>query len=133
MQGPADAQARAGRKRARWSQDIPDADVATYSAARAFLVGEWFGATLLVASFTLLYLLAFGTSVPPVVTYTVCGGLLALGSVVYLRSRTYYQRIGFDAAPKLHVGALVVAGSAGIFWLLFLILVALAWAGIPIQ
>lgn len=133
MQGPTDAQARAGRKRAHWGQDIPDADVATYSAARAFLVGEWFGASLLVASFTLLYLLAFGAHAAPVVTYSVCGGLLALGAIVYLRSRTYYQRIGFDAAPKLHVGALVVAGSAGIFWLLFLVLVVLAWAGIPIQ
>lgn len=120
------------RKRARWSQD-DDAAVAAYSAARAFLVGEWFGASLLVASFTLLYLLAFGAHATPTVTYAVCGGLLLLGAVVYLRSRVYYERIGYDAAPRLHTLALVVAGSAGIFWLLFAVLVLLAWAGIPIQ
>ena len=133
MQGPADAQTEAGRKRAHWGQDVPDETVASYSAARAFLVGEWFGATLLVASFTLLYLLAFGAHATTIVTYSVCGSLLLLGSVIYLRSRTYYQRIGFDVAPKLHVGALVVGGGGGVFWFLFLFLVVLAWAGVPIQ
>lgn len=121
-----------GRKRAHWAQD-GDAAVAAYGAARGFLLGEWFGASLLVASFTLLYLLAFGAHAGPAVTYGVCGALLALGATIYLRSRLYYHRIGADIAPKAHVLALVVAGSAGIFWLLFLLLVTLAWAGVPIQ
>lgn len=121
-----------GRKRSGGTSPTDD-DVAAYSAARAFLVGEWFGASLLVASFTLLYLLAFGAHATPTVTYAVCGALLLVGAVIYLRSRVYYQRIGFDAAPRLHTLALVVAGSAGIFWLLFAVLVILAWAGVPIQ
>ena len=110
-----------------------DADVAVYSAARGFLVAEWTGATLMVASFTLLYLLAFGAHADPVVTYLVCGALLAIGTLVFLRSRAYYRRVAFDVAPRLHAIAAVVAGSAGIFWLLFLLLVGLAWLGVPLQ
>lgn len=110
-----------------------DEDVAQFSAARAFLVGEWFGATLMVASFTLLYLLAFGAHATPGLTYGVCGGLLALGTLAFFRSRTYYLRVGLDVAPRMHGLAAVVAGSAGVFWLLFLLLVTLAWLGIAIQ
>jgi hypothetical protein len=110
-----------------------DLDVATYSAARGFLAAEWFGATLMVSSFTLLYLLSFGAHAEPKVTYTVCLGLLVLGTFVYFRSRAYYARVGADIAPRSHAIAAVVAGSAGIFWLLFLLLIVLAWLGVPLQ
>ncbi len=126
--------ARRGAARKRSGATLPtDEAVAQFSAARAFLAGEWFGATLMVASFTLLYLLAFGAEASPGLTYGVCGALLAVGTLAFFRSRAYYRRIGFDVAPRLHGVAAVVAGSAGIFWLLFLLLVALAWMGVAIQ
>lgn len=120
-----------GRKRSGGTAPS-DLDVATFSAARGFLAAEWFGACLMVASFTLLYLLAFGAHARPTVTYAVCMALLAVGTLVYLRSRAYYGRLGSDIAPRSHAVAAIVAGSAGIFWLLFAILLALAWAGVAI-
>ena len=113
--------------------DVPEDTVAAYSAARAFLLGEWFGACLAVASFTLLYLFAFagrgGGMGPGLVA---CLVLLLVGAAVYLRSRTYYLRIGFDYAPRWHLAALVVAGAAGLFWLLFAFLTVLASFGYPV-
>lgn len=93
-------------------------------------MAEWFGSLLMVSSFTLLYLLPFAAGAGVGATYTVCALLLALGSAIFLRSRRYYQRIGADVAPRLHAIAAVVAGSAGIFWLLFLLLIVLALLGV---
>lgn len=121
------------RQRSRLAQPISDTDIATYAAGRAFLAGEWFGATLMVASFTFLYVLDFGTQASIATIYAICAGSLALGTLAFLRSRTYYERLGADLAPRLHVIAAVVAGSAGIFWLLFVLLVTLAWLGVPLQ
>lgn len=121
------------RKRSRWSQDVPDDVVVRYTAARAFLLGEWFGASLMIASFTLLYLLDFGTSASTATIYGVCLAALAFGTFAFVRSRAYYQRVGFDYARKWHTIATVAAGSAGVFWLLFVLLVTLAWFGVPIQ
>lgn len=124
---------RRGRKRARLAGgDVPADTVALYSAARGFLLGEWFGASLSVASFTLLYMFAFAGTGPIAAGLVACVVLLVLGSALYLRCRTYYLRIGFDYAPRWHVGALVVAGAAGIFWLLFAFLVALTLFGYPV-
>jgi hypothetical protein len=133
-EAPSDTIAPAPRPRKRSTGGGPsDVDIAQYSAARGFLAAEWFGATLMVASFTLLYLLALGADASPVLTYVVCIALLALGTAVFFRCRTYYARIGTDIAPKTHAIAAVVAGSAGIFWLLFVLLVTLAWLGVPLQ
>jgi len=63
----------------------------------------------------------------------VCLALLAVGTLVFLRSRAYYARIGSDVAPRSHGIAALVAGSAGIFWLLFALLLALAWLGVTIE
>ena len=121
------------RKRSGGTSQVPDETVAAYAAARAFLLGEWFGASLMVASFTLLYLFTFavrGVSVP--VELGVCLALLALGAVVYLRSRLYYQRVAFDYAPRWHGAAVVVAGSAGIFWFMLALLVILTYFGVEV-
>ena len=95
-------------------------------------MAEWFGAVLMVASFTFLYLLPFAAGAGLGGTYATCGVLLAVGSAVFLHSRRYYQRVGADVAPRSHAIAAVVAGSAGIFWLLFLVLIVLALLGIPL-
>lgn len=121
-----------GRKRSGGNLQVPDDTVASYSAARAFLLGEWFGASLAVSSFTLLYLFAFGGHGDTRTGFIACIALLVVGSWAYLRSRAYYGRVGFDYAPRWHLAALVVAGSAGIFWLLFALLTALTWMGVPV-
>jgi hypothetical protein len=120
------------RKRSGGTAQVPDETVAAYSAARAFLLGEWFGASLMVASFTLLYLFAFDGRGNIKVGFVVCIALLAIGAWLYLRSRTYYGRVGFDYAPRWHMTAIIVAGSAGIFWLLFAFLAVLTLMGIPV-
>ena len=121
------------RKRSGGTSQVPDDTVAAYAAARAFLLGEWFGASLAVASFTLLYLFTFAVpGIPVLVELGACLALLALGAVVYLRSRTYYQRVGFDYAPRWHNTAVIVAGSAGIFWLMLAFLVVLTMFGVEV-
>jgi hypothetical protein len=121
------------RKRSGGTSQVPDDTVAAYAAARAFLLGEWFGASVMVASFTLLYLFTFaGVGVSVLLEMGVCLALLALGAVVYLRSRMYYQRVGFDYAPRWHGAAVVVAGSAGIFWFLLALLIALTSFGVEV-
>lgn len=110
-----------------------DNDVVQYAASRAFLAGEWFGACLMVASFTFLYVLDFATQATVRTIYGVAATCLVLGTLAFWRSRTYYQRLDVNVAPRLHVLAGVVAGSAGIFWLLFALLVSLAWLGVPLQ
>jgi hypothetical protein len=121
------------RKRSGGTSQVPDDTVAAYAAARAFLLGEWFGAALMVASFTLLYLFTFaGVGVSVLVEAAVCLALLAVGSFAYLRSRMYYGRVGFDYAPRWHNAAVVVAGSAGIFWLLLAFLLVLTLFGVEV-
>lgn len=120
-----------GRRRSGGTGPTDD-DVATYSAARGFLVAEWFGALLMVASFTFLYVLPFAAGAGLGGTYATCALLLTIGSAIFLRSRRYYQRVGVDVAPRTHAIAAVVAGSAGIFWLLFALLFVLALLGVPL-
>lgn len=108
--------------------------VANYTAARAFLLGEWFGASLVVASFTLLYLFAAVPGGPSVaVTLSVCLTIAAVGAFAFWRNHQYYQRLDFPWARRWHTSATVVAGSGAIFWLLFALLELLAALGIPIQ
>jgi hypothetical protein len=120
------------RKRSGGTSQVPEDTVAAYSAARAFLLGEWFGASLMVASFTLLYLFAFAPGRSYVPGLVACLGILGVGTWAYLRSRTYYQRVGFDYAPRWHRATIIVAGSAGVFWLLFAFLAALTWFGVAV-
>ena len=123
-----------GRKRSGGTALVVDDTVAAYAAARAFLLGEWFGASIMVASFTLLYLFTFaGVGVSLLVEVTVCGTLLAIGTLAYFRSKGYYERVGFDYAPRWHAAAVVVAGSAGIFWLLLGFLLVLTLFGVEVM
>jgi vacuolar-type H+-ATPase subunit I/STV1 len=120
-------------QRSRAAQSVPEETVAAYTAARAFLMGEWFGASLSVASITLLY--AFAGAAPEVPASWAIGSslaLLALGAFAYLRNRAYYERLGFPWARRWHNAALVVAGTGAIFWLLFGLLVLLASRGFEV-
>lgn len=119
-------------QKARAGMSVSDETVALYGAARAFLIGEWFGALVMLASFTLLYLLYAATNWTGKSILIACVGLMAVGSLAYLRSRSYYTRMDFHYAPKAHVGALLVAGSAAIFWLLFGLLELLVALGVEV-
>lgn len=119
-------------QRSRANQAVSDDTVAAYTAARAFLMGEWFGACVVVASFTLLYAFILGARMAPVVAIPVCAVLSALGGFVFWRNRTYYSRLDFPWAMRWHVTALVVAGAGAIFWLLFVLLSVLAAFGVNV-
>lgn len=120
-------------QRSRAAQPVTDELLANYSAARAFLFGEWFGAALAVASFTLLYLFGFAApNVSATSALVVCLALLALAGFIFGRNWVYYERLGFHWARRWHLGALVVAGSAAIFWFLFGLLTLLSALGIDV-
>ncbi|MHB8633164.1 MAG: hypothetical protein ACYDBQ_04225 [Thermoplasmatota archaeon] len=119
-------------QRSRAMQPVSDETLATYTAARAFLFGEWFGATLMVASYTLLYAFTLGARLKPLVTLPVCLGLLVLGAAAFLRSRTIYLRLDFAWARRWHAAAGLVAGSAAFFWSLFAFLEVLAFYGVRV-
>ena len=120
-------------QRSREGQPVTEEMRANYTAVRAFLYGEWFGACLMVASFTLLYLFAFATpNVPLPWVLGSCGVLLAVGSFVFLRNRAYYERLEFPWAKRWHIGALVTAGAGAIFWILLGLLLVLAKFGVDV-
>lgn len=106
--------------------------MALLTAARGFLLGEWFGAVLLLISFTQLYLAIAGHYYPPPAALGI-GGLVAVtGAVVYLQSRRYYLRLDTNWGRRSHNAAAVTAGAGAIFWLLFLVLMVLVWNGFPV-
>lgn len=121
------------RRRSWHHQSVDDETLAKYTAARAFLFAEWIGALMMVASFTVLYWLILARSElggPGVLALSIA--LLILGTVLYWRNRTIYYSLDFPFRKRLEVVATVLAGSAGIFWLLFVILAVLVWRGVPI-
>lgn len=125
-----EAQGR-GRKRSRLNMAVPDDTLAKYTLARGFLIGEWLGALLIVASFTLLYVL-YAEGYDPAVVLGISLALGLVGAAAFWRSRRVYRGLDFNYAPKWEVVANLVAASGAIFWLLFGILLALFAAGIPV-
>jgi hypothetical protein len=119
-------------QKARAGMAVSDETVAKYTAARGFLMAEWFGASLMVVSFTLLYLLTFGTTAKPLTTLAVCIAILALGSYVFLTNHGYYRRLDFPWAKRWDNGAIVLAGSGAVFWLLFALLEVLTFFGVRV-
>jgi hypothetical protein len=114
------------------TSDEGDAAIAKVTAARAFVLGEWMGATLMLLSFTQLYVIVLGRLGSARIAVAVGVVLLAFGSWTFFRSRMYYNRIGLPMAHRFHMAATVAAGAAGIFWLLFLLLAVLVTAGIEV-
>jgi len=119
-------------QKARAGMAVSPETVAEYRAARAFLVAEWFGASLMVASFTLLYLFTFGSQVGVPTIYAVCAAILVLGSYIFWTNHRNYGRVGFLWAKRWDNGAIVVAGSGVIFWLLFVLLEVLTLLGVKV-
>lgn len=120
-------------QKARAGQSVSDEELARYTAARAFLFGEWAGAVLMVASFTQLYVFLFGPLAASTgVVVGVGAGLLALGAWMFWTNRTYYHRLDWPFRRRWELAATVVAGSGLLFWLMFLVLLLLTVLGKPV-
>lgn len=119
-------------QKARAGMAVPPETVAAYTAARGFLMAEWLGASLMVASFTLLYLLTFGSAAGATATLAACVAMLAAGGYVFWTNHRNYARVGFLWAKRWDTGALVTAGSGVVFWLLFLLLEVLTLLGVRV-
>jgi hypothetical protein len=119
-------------QKARAGMAVSEETVAAYTAARGFLLAEWFGASLMVASFTLLYLLTFGSRAGVGITLGVCLAVLALGGYVFWTNHRNYTRVGFLWAKRWDNGAIVLAGAGVVFWLLFALLEVLTLLGVAV-
>ncbi|HUR62604.1 MAG TPA: hypothetical protein VM286_09610 [Candidatus Thermoplasmatota archaeon] len=121
-----------GMQKARAGMAVSEETVAQYTAARGFLMAEWFGASVMVASFTLLYLLTFGSRATTRTILAVCLAILLLGAYVFWTNHRNYTRVGFLWAKRWDNGAIVTAGSAVIFWFLFAMLEVLTLFGVSV-
>ncbi|HUR62899.1 MAG TPA: hypothetical protein VM241_00300 [Candidatus Thermoplasmatota archaeon] len=119
-------------QKARAGMSVSPETVAAYTAARGFLMAEWLGASLMVASFTLLYLLTFGSRAAVGTTLWACLAMLLLGAYVFWTNHRNYARVGFLWAKRWDNGAIVVAGSGAVFWLLFALLEVLTLFGVAV-
>jgi hypothetical protein len=119
-------------QKARAGMAVSAETVAAYTAARGFLMAEWFGASLMVASFTLLYLLTFGSNASARATLLTCGLLLLGGAYVFWTNHRNYTRVGFLWAKRWDTAAIVVAGAGVVFWLLFALLEVLTYFGVAV-
>jgi len=107
--------------------------VATYRAAKAFLLSAWIGALLLFASFTQLYLAAaLGSNRQQAWSLGLGIVMAALGGWMSWSSNRYYNRLDFPWRRRWMVGAILTAGSGGLFWLLFLLLQTLQFFGVKV-
>jgi hypothetical protein len=120
-------------QKAREGMAVSEETVVKYRAARAFLLGEWFGASLMVASFSLLYLFGIPGGPPVPIALGVCLSIFLFGTYVFWTSHRYYVRLGFPWAKRWDTTAIVMAGAGAIFWLLFALLEVLVYFGVPIR
>jgi hypothetical protein len=120
-------------QKSRAGQSVSDETIALYTAARAFLFGEWAGALLMVLSFTQLYVFLFGPfDISSPVVLGVGIGFLALGGWMYWSNRTYYERLEWPYRRRWHLAALVTAGAGALFWLMFGVLTVMTALGKPV-
>ncbi len=120
-------------QKSRANQPVTDEQLATYRAARAFLQAEWFGAILMVASFTQLYVFILGPYGVSTRTALIIGAvMLALGAWIFWSSRKVYLSLDFPWARRWEVVASVFAATGVVFWGLFLLAAFLVWRGVEI-
>lgn len=119
-------------QRSREAQPVSDDTLAKYTAARAFLAGEWAGALLMATSFLFLYAVGLSGRLGVAWTFVWALAMLALGTFMYWRNRGYYQDLGFPMRPRWHAAALIVAGSGVVGWLLVALAFVLVWFGVEL-
>ncbi len=112
---------------------VDERTVAIYRSARAFLIAEWIGALMVVASFTQLYIFVIGPyGVAPVASVIIGGLLLALGGTMFWKSRAIYLSLDFPWKRRWEIAATVVATSGAVFWAMFVLIVILARFGVNV-
>lgn len=119
-------------QKAREGQSVDAEVVATYTAAKGFLISAWIGALLMAYSFTHLYLFGLRPGANIALAYVVAIACMALGSAMWWRSRRVYLDLDFPWRRGWEIGASLVAATAGAFWLLFLLATFLIWRGVDI-
>jgi len=130
---PLTKERKARMQKARAGMAVSEETVAAYTAARGFLFGEWFGASLMCASVTLLYMFASPrSSASGAAALVSCLALMAVGSYAYLTNHIYYKRLDFPWAKRWDTGAILVAGTGAVFWLLFAVLEVLVKLGVTV-
>jgi hypothetical protein len=127
------ASRRARMQKSRANQSVDPNTMAKYTAARVFLAGMWFGATLMLASFTQLYWFTFARpDVGPRWPVSVGAAMLALGAWAFWKNRRYYHDLDFPMRRRLATAADAAAGAGAFFWLLFAFLWVLTALGQPV-
>ncbi len=120
-------------QKSRAGQSVSDETLALYTAARAFLFGEWLGAVIMVASFTQLYLVSFVFGGSVKLSIGLGLGALVLGAWMFWTNRSNYLGLDFPFKRRWEVVAVIFAGAGAVFWLLFGLLAVLVWNGVPVQ
>lgn len=123
-------------QKARAGMALSDEDRFGYTAARAFLFGEWLGALIMVSSVVWLYASLFVGGASAALALGVGLAALALGGFVFWANRR--NLLGLDGGwdrykRRFEVVAVVFAGTGAVFWLLFALLAVLVWNGVPVQ
>ncbi len=118
-------------QKARQGMSVSDEQVATYTAAMGFLVAEWAGALLMVASFTQLYAYGLRPGANVTLSLVVGGVLLLAGSFMYWTNRRNYLAMEFPWRRRWEVTATIFAAAGAVFWFLFIMAAVLVWRGVP--
>lgn len=119
-------------QKSREGQSVSEETVATYTAAQGFLITEWLGALVMVVSFTLLYAWGLRDGANVRLAEAVSLALMVLGTAMYWRSRKVYLSLDFPWKRGWEMAATIFAASAAVFWLFFLVALALSAAGIAL-
>ncbi len=117
-------------QKARAGQSVSDETVAQYRAAKVFLTLEWFGAILLVLSFTQLYVFGLQPGARVLLVEIVGAVMAIIGTLLWISARNAYYAIDFPWKRRVEFFATVVAGAGFVFWGLFFLALFLAWRGV---
>ncbi len=119
-------------QRSRAGQTVDDELLAKYTAAKGFLFSAMIGALLMAYSFTHLYLFGLRTGANIPLAYAVAITCLALGSLIWWRSRAVYLALDFPWRRGWEIASSLIAAAAGAFWLLFILATILVWRGVDL-
>lgn len=119
-------------QKSRANQGVSDELLATFTAAKGFLIATWIGAILMLISFTQLYVYGLRPGANVGASEIVGLALFILGTAIYWRSRAVYLRLDFPWRRGVEIGATLVAATAAVFWLLFIVATVLVWRGVDV-
>lgn len=119
-------------QKARAGMSVDGETLAKYTAAKGFLASEMVGALLMAYSFTHLYVFGLRPGASLAWAYAIAIITLALGTLMWWRSRIVYLDLDFPWRRGVEITASLIAATAGVFWLLFLLATFLTWRGVKL-